>query len=81
MERIWKTIAEMAIAMLVDSGLPKNFWEEARKHAVYIYNIVPSVHELPMIVHGCRLEKGTMELLGVKALDYTVWRQSCRFHR
>jgi hypothetical protein len=45
MERVWRTIAEMAIAMLVDSGLPETFWEEARRHAVYIYNRVPPVRE------------------------------------
>ena len=45
MERIWRTLAEMAIAMLVDSGLPETFWEEARKHAVFIYNRVPPVRE------------------------------------
>ena len=37
-ERIWRTIAEMTIATLADSGLPEPFWEEARRLAVYIYN-------------------------------------------
>jgi hypothetical protein len=44
-ERVWRTIAEMAIAMLADSDLPEPFWEEARKLAVYIYNRIPPTRE------------------------------------
>ena len=45
MERILGTLAEMAIAMLVDSGVPEMLWEEACKHAVFIYNRVTPVRE------------------------------------
>ena len=41
----WRTVAEMAIAMLVDSGLPEMFWKEARRHVVYTYYRVPPVCE------------------------------------
>ena len=44
-DRIWRTIAEMAIAMLADSGLPEPFWEEARRLADYIYNRIPPTRE------------------------------------
>ena len=44
-KKIWRTIAEMAISILADSGLPEPFWEEARRVAVYIYNSISPTRE------------------------------------
>ena len=37
-ERTIRTIVEMARTLLISSGLPKNRWEEAIDHAVWIRN-------------------------------------------
>ena len=42
---IWRTTAKTVIAMLVDSGLPEPFWEEALRLTVYIYNRIPPSRE------------------------------------
>ena len=41
-ERVWRTIATMARAMLLNADLPEPFWEEARRTAVFIYNRIPA---------------------------------------
>ena len=41
-ERCHQTVMDMARAMLIDSGLPSNFWEEAVSYAVYILNRLSS---------------------------------------
>jgi transposase InsO family protein len=37
-ERPWRTLAEMTLCLLVTAGLPRNFWELAFKHSVYLHN-------------------------------------------
>ena len=37
-ERLWRTISEMARAMLFESGLPEEWWEHASCAALHIYN-------------------------------------------
>ena len=42
-ERFWGTINSMASAMIVDKGLPSEYWEYAQNYALDIYNnISPS---------------------------------------
>jgi hypothetical protein len=41
-ERANRTTKEMALAMLLDSGLPATFWFKALSHAVYIINRLPT---------------------------------------
>jgi len=41
-ERTIRTILEMVRTMLLASGIPKNFWEAAVKHACWIRNRVKS---------------------------------------
>ena len=41
MERVWRTLGEMATCMLLDAELPETFWEEARRYATFIYNRLP----------------------------------------
>ena len=36
-ERLWRTISEMARAMLFESGLPEEWWEHASCAALHIY--------------------------------------------
>ena len=43
-ERVWRTIGESAIAMLLTANLSEPYWEEARKTACYLYNREPSAH-------------------------------------
>ena len=43
-ERVWRTIGESAIAMLLTANLSEPYWEEARKTACYLYNRAPSAH-------------------------------------
>ena len=43
-ERVWRTIGESAIAMLLTADLSEPYWEEARKTACYLYNRSPSAH-------------------------------------
>ena len=44
-ERVWRTIGESAIAMLLTAELSESYWEEARKTACYVYNRSPGAHE------------------------------------
>ncbi|CDO75139.1 hypothetical protein BN946_scf184772.g6 [Trametes cinnabarina] len=41
-ERTNRTIKEMALCMLQESGLPKKYWAEATKYAVHILNRTPT---------------------------------------
>ena len=41
-ERANRTIKEMTLALLLDSGLPSVFWYKALLHAVYIINLLPT---------------------------------------
>ena len=43
-ERVWRTIGESAIAMLLTADLSEPYWEEARKTACYLYNRAPGAH-------------------------------------
>jgi hypothetical protein len=43
-ERVWRTIGESAIAMLLTASLSEIYWEEARNTACYIYNRSPGAH-------------------------------------
>ena len=43
-ERVWRTIGESAIDMLLTANLSEPYWEEARKTACYLYNRAPSAH-------------------------------------
>jgi transposase InsO family protein len=38
-ERPWLTLAEMTRCLLVTAGLPRNFWELAFKHSVYLHSM------------------------------------------
>ena len=40
-ERVWRTLGEMATCMLLDADLPETYWEEARRYSVFIYNRLP----------------------------------------
>ena len=44
-ERVWRTIGESAIAMMLTASLSEVYWEEARKTACYMYNRSPSTIE------------------------------------
>ena len=44
-ERVWRTIGESAIAMLLTAELSESYWEEARKTACYVYNRSPGAHD------------------------------------
>lgn len=41
-ERGWKTIVIMKDSLLIDSGLPSNFWAEAMESANYLRNRLPT---------------------------------------
>ena len=41
-ERGWRTIVTMKDAMLIDSGLPNDFWAEAMETANYLRNRLPT---------------------------------------
>ena len=43
-ERFWRTIAEMATAMLLASKIGELFWEDATQYATLIYNHTPRHH-------------------------------------
>jgi len=43
-ERQWRTLKEMARAMLLDAGLPKRFWPQAIQHAAYLRNRSPHAY-------------------------------------
>ena len=45
-ERVWRTIGESAIAMMLTASLSEMYWEEARKTACYMYNRSPSTYEV-----------------------------------
>ena len=40
-ERLWGIINSMASAMLIDKGLPEEFWEFSQNYALDIYNNIP----------------------------------------
>ena len=44
-ERVWRTIGESAIAMMLTASLSEVYWEEARKTACYMYNRSPSSND------------------------------------
>jgi len=43
-ERVWQSIGESTIAMLLRADLSEPYWEEARKTACYLYNWSPGGH-------------------------------------
>jgi hypothetical protein len=43
-ERVWRTIGESAIAMLLTASLSEIYWQEARNTACYLYNRSPGAH-------------------------------------
>jgi hypothetical protein len=45
-ERVWRTIGESAIAMLLTASLSEVFWEEARSTACFLYNRSPGAHSV-----------------------------------
>jgi hypothetical protein len=46
-ERVWRTLGEMATCMLTEAKLSEVFWEEARRYAVFIYNRLPPARKPP----------------------------------
>jgi len=44
-ERVWRTIGESAIAMLITSSLLEIYWQEARSTACYLYNRSSGAHQ------------------------------------
>jgi hypothetical protein len=45
-ERVWRTIGESAIALLLTASLPEVFWEEARSTACFLYNRSTGAHSV-----------------------------------
>jgi len=45
-ERVWKTIGESAIAMMLTSNMSETYLEEARKTACHVYNRSPGAHRM-----------------------------------
>jgi len=45
-KRVWRTIRESAIAMLLTASLSEVFWEEARSTAYFLYNLYPGAHSV-----------------------------------
>jgi hypothetical protein len=43
-ERVWRTIGESSITMLLTANLSESYWEEARRTACYLYNRSPGAH-------------------------------------
>ena len=43
-ERVWRTITESSVAMLIHAKLSEFYWQFARQTAVYIYNAIPGSH-------------------------------------
>ena len=43
-ERLWRTLADSARALLTMSGIPLKFWTAAWRHAAHVYNILPRAH-------------------------------------
>jgi len=44
-ERVWRTIDESAIAMLITSSLSEIYWQEAWSTTCYLYNRSPGAHQ------------------------------------
>lgn len=42
LERANRTLKEMALALILDSGLPSLFWFKAVQHAAYLINLLPT---------------------------------------
>ena len=42
MERANRTLKEMALALIIDSGLLSLFWFKAVQHAAYLINLLPT---------------------------------------
>ena len=45
-ERLWRTITELASTMLSVARLPEPYWEEATKYSAFIYNNIPASKSL-----------------------------------
>ena len=45
-ERVWKTMDEIACCMLEDFKRPETYWEDARRYSGYIYNRISPTREL-----------------------------------
>lgn len=45
-ERTNRTVKEMALAILLDSGMPSVFWFKAVLHAVYLLSILLELHQM-----------------------------------
>ena len=43
-ERVWRTITDSSVSMLIYSKLSEFFWQYARQTAVFIYNAIPGSH-------------------------------------
>jgi len=43
-ERIWRTIGEFAITLLLAASLSEIYWQEARSTVCYLYNSSPGAH-------------------------------------
>jgi len=69
-ERIWRTITESSVAMLIFSKLPEVFWQFARQTAVYIYNAIPGAHpEIQPLspderFYGCKTNINHLQIFG-----------------
>ena len=49
-ERCWRTLATMKDSLLIDSGLPVNFWTEAMDTANYLRNRLPTRRSGPAFI-------------------------------
>eukprot|EP01031_Cornospumella_fuschlensis_P026641 gene26641-32192_t len=58
-ERVWRTIHEMAATMLGSSKLHETFWEHAVLYAVHLYNDLPPTRAPPSGVYASPNEKYT----------------------
>jgi len=81
-ERVWRTVDEMACCMLEDSKKPEPYWEEARKHSGYIYNRIPPTRkpeigpwENPQAAYyrGCRDAKSSISLFHLVLMCWPLY--------
>ena len=49
-ERCWRTLAQMKDSLLIDSGLPTQFWAEAMDTANYLRNRLPTRRTKTVII-------------------------------
>lgn len=77
-ERVWRTIHDMATAMLLQMKLPEQYWELAQRHACLIYNNIPPTRTpkgmKPMTpvekIGGARLNMTLLHVFGCRCFAH-----------